>query len=164
MATFVLVHGAWAGGWIWKKITPLLRAAGHDVHATTATGLGDRVHLTDPAIDLMPGFLVIDPYAEWIRGLTPDPADHAWLFAKLVPQSLATYTQPIRLGNPAAAALPRAFIFCTEGKGDVAVDPTVRTASRIRSAPGWRYRELADTHLAPVNGPQATAEALLSLV
>ena len=52
MATFVLVHGAWAGGWIWKKITPLLRAAGHDVHATTATGLGDRVHLTDPAIDL----------------------------------------------------------------------------------------------------------------
>ena len=245
MATFVLVHGAWAGGWIWKKITPLLRAAGHDVHATTATGLGDRVHLTDPAIDLdthitdvanvlafeeltdvtlvgwsyggmiitgvaervperlarlvyldanvpadgensydaelyteearaadsaaaeaagMPGFLVIDPYAEWIRGLTPDSADQAWLFAKLVPQSLATYTQPIRLGNPAAAALPRAFIFCTEGKGDVAVDPTVRTASRIRSAPGWRYRELADTHLAPVNGPQATAEALLSLV
>ena len=52
MATFVLVHGAWAGGWIWKKIIPVLRAAGHDVHATTATGLGDRVHLTDPAIDL----------------------------------------------------------------------------------------------------------------
>ena len=52
MATFVLVHGAWAGAWIWKKIIPLLRAAGHDVHATTATGLGDRVHLADPAIDL----------------------------------------------------------------------------------------------------------------
>ena len=72
----------------------------------------------------MPGFLVIDPYAEWIRGLTPDPADQAWLFEKFRPQPLATYTQPIRLGNPAAAALSRAFIFCTEGKGDVAVDPT----------------------------------------
>jgi pimeloyl-ACP methyl ester carboxylesterase len=52
MATFVLVHGAWAGGWIWRKIVPLLRAAGHDVHATTATGLGDRVHLAGPAVDL----------------------------------------------------------------------------------------------------------------
>ena len=51
-ATFVLVHGAWAGAWIWKKIIPLLRAAGHDVYASTATGMGDRVHLADPAIDL----------------------------------------------------------------------------------------------------------------
>ena len=52
MATFVLVHGAWGGGWVWKKIVPLLRAAGHDVHATTATGLGDRVHLAGPAVNL----------------------------------------------------------------------------------------------------------------
>ena len=52
MATFVLVHGAWAGSWVWKKIIPLLRAAGHDVYATTATGLGDRVHLAGPAVDL----------------------------------------------------------------------------------------------------------------
>ena len=81
-----------------------------------------------------------------------------------MPQPLATYTQPIRLGNPAAAAVPRAFVFCTEGKEDAAVDPIVRTATRVRSARGWRYRELADTHLAPINAPQATAEALLSLV
>ncbi len=52
MATFVLVHGAWAGGWIWKKIIPSLRAAGHDVYATTGTGLGDRVHLAGPTVDL----------------------------------------------------------------------------------------------------------------
>jgi NitT/TauT family transport system ATP-binding protein len=25
MATFLLVHGAWFGGWIWKRTTPLLR-------------------------------------------------------------------------------------------------------------------------------------------
>ena len=35
----VLVHGAWAGGWIWKKIIPSLRAVGHDVYATTGSGL-----------------------------------------------------------------------------------------------------------------------------
>jgi hypothetical protein len=32
-ATFVLVHGAWLGGWYWKKVTPLLRAAGHEAFA-----------------------------------------------------------------------------------------------------------------------------------
>jgi hypothetical protein len=75
---------------------------------------------------------------------------------------MATHTQPIRLRNPAAAAVPRAFVLCTEGK-----DPTdfmLRIAARVRSAAGWRYRELADTHVAPVNVPQATSEILLSLL
>jgi pimeloyl-ACP methyl ester carboxylesterase len=44
-ATFVLVHGAWHGGWCWKKLTPLLRATGHEVFAPTLTGLGERSHL-----------------------------------------------------------------------------------------------------------------------
>jgi hypothetical protein len=99
---------------------------------------------------------------DWLVSLMPDPADAAWLLAKLVPQPLATYTQPIRLGNPAAAKVPRAFVFCTEGKD--AGDVFTSTATRLRSAPGWRYRELADNHLAPINAPQATAEVLLSLV
>jgi pimeloyl-ACP methyl ester carboxylesterase len=184
MSSFVLVHGAWGGGWAWKKGIPLLRAAGHDVHAPTATGLGDRVHLAGPAVDLdthitdvanvlafedltevtlvgwsyggmiitgvaervperlaqlvyldalvpadgensydaersseevraaadaagMPGFLLVEPYLDWLGSLTPGPADRAWLLARLVPQPLATYTQPISLRNPAAAAVPR---------------------------------------------------------
>ena len=52
MATFVLVTGQHCGAWSWKKVIPLLRAAGHDVYATTATGLGDRVHLASASIDL----------------------------------------------------------------------------------------------------------------
>src|SRR6185503_18313002 len=44
-ATFVLVHGAWHGGWCWRKLTPLLRAAGHTVFTPTLTGLGERSHL-----------------------------------------------------------------------------------------------------------------------
>lgn len=43
MSTFVLVHGAFRGGWAWDRVAPLLRAAGHEVHAPTlsetATGL-----------------------------------------------------------------------------------------------------------------------------
>lgn len=45
MTTFVFVHGAWLGSWIWKKILGPLREKGHDVYAITLTGMGDRVHL-----------------------------------------------------------------------------------------------------------------------
>ena len=51
-ATFVLVHGAWLGGWCWKKVTPLLRAAGHGVFVPTLTGLGERAHLLTPQVGL----------------------------------------------------------------------------------------------------------------
>lgn len=52
MATFVLVHGAWYGGWCWRKVTPLLRASGHEVYTPTLTGLGERSHLAHPLIGL----------------------------------------------------------------------------------------------------------------
>lgn len=52
MTTFVLVHGAWHGGWCWKRVVPLLRVRGHEAFAPTLTGLGDRAHLFRPSIDL----------------------------------------------------------------------------------------------------------------
>ena len=51
-ATYVLVHPAWHGGWCWKKVTPLLRARGHDVYTPTLTGLGERSHLGHPELGL----------------------------------------------------------------------------------------------------------------
>lgn len=47
MATFVLVPGSWIGAWAWRRVEPLLREAGHQVHAITLTALGDRAHLGD---------------------------------------------------------------------------------------------------------------------
>lgn len=52
MAIFVLVHGAWHGGWCWQRVAPLLRAAGHEVFTPTLTGLGERSHLVNSSIDL----------------------------------------------------------------------------------------------------------------
>jgi pimeloyl-ACP methyl ester carboxylesterase len=52
MATFVLVHGGWDGGWAWRPIAKQLQAAGHDVFTPTLTGSGERVHLASPNIDL----------------------------------------------------------------------------------------------------------------
>ena len=42
MATFLICHGAWSAGWAWKKMRPLLRAAGHEVFTPSYTGLGER--------------------------------------------------------------------------------------------------------------------------
>lgn len=52
MATFVLVHGAWSGGWMWRDVAHMLRAAGHEAFTPTLTGLGERVHLARPDVDL----------------------------------------------------------------------------------------------------------------
>lgn len=54
MSTFVLVPGAWHGGWCWKKLAPLLREAGHEVYTPTLTGLGDRSHLLSRETNLDP--------------------------------------------------------------------------------------------------------------
>jgi pimeloyl-ACP methyl ester carboxylesterase len=52
IGTYVLVHGAWHGGWCWAKVARLLRDAGHEVYTPTLTGLGERAHLARPEIDL----------------------------------------------------------------------------------------------------------------
>jgi pimeloyl-ACP methyl ester carboxylesterase len=50
--TYVLVHGAWGGGWDWRGVDDALRAAGHHVQRVTLTGLGERVHLATPEVNL----------------------------------------------------------------------------------------------------------------
>jgi len=52
MATFVLVHPAWFGGWCWKKVATILRARGNEVFAPTLTGLGERAHLANREVGL----------------------------------------------------------------------------------------------------------------
>jgi pimeloyl-ACP methyl ester carboxylesterase len=54
MTTFILIHGAWHGGWCWERVAPLLRAAGHQVLAPDLPGMGaDATPLGD------------DPLAQW---------------------------------------------------------------------------------------------------
>jgi len=240
MVTFVLVPGGWSGGWIWKKLTPSLCAAGHDVHTPTPTGLGERVHLAHLDVDLKthitdivnvlvsedlrdvilvgwsyggmiitgvadrvperlaqlvyfdavvprdgqseydadpnvagrhaaervaeeagtPGFQPVP--VDYLRARVADEADLEWLLAKMVPHPIATFAQPLQLRNPAAEEIPRTFIFCTEGKE--AGFQTIQTAKQLQQDPGWRYRELAGNHLAPVNATDETAALLLSLI
>ena len=50
--TFLVCHGAWSAGWAWKKMHPLMAAAGHRLVTPTYTGLVERAHLANPSIDL----------------------------------------------------------------------------------------------------------------
>jgi pimeloyl-ACP methyl ester carboxylesterase len=62
MATFVLVHGAWHGGWCWQKVIPFLEAASHEVYAPTLTGLAERASELSPEVGL-------DTHIQDIKGL-----------------------------------------------------------------------------------------------
>jgi pimeloyl-ACP methyl ester carboxylesterase len=52
MAAYVLVGGAWLGGWCWQPVAGRLREAGHEVYVVTLTGLGERSHLSSPEVNL----------------------------------------------------------------------------------------------------------------
>ncbi|MGW4720038.1 alpha/beta fold hydrolase [Nocardia sp. NPDC004260] len=52
MSTYLLIHGAFHGGWVWQRVTPLLEDAGHRVLAPSLVGLGDRAHLLTPDVGL----------------------------------------------------------------------------------------------------------------
>lgn len=50
--TYVIVHGAWGGGWAFRTVDELLTARGQKVHRATLTGQGERVHLATPEVSL----------------------------------------------------------------------------------------------------------------
>lgn len=62
MATFVLVPGVLHGGWWYRPLTERLRAAGHEVYPVTLSGVSERGHLNNGAINL-------DTHAQDVLGL-----------------------------------------------------------------------------------------------
>jgi pimeloyl-ACP methyl ester carboxylesterase len=240
MATFVLVHPAWFGGWCWKKVTPLLVEQGHRVVTPTLTGMGERAHLAGPEVgldthiedvdrvlscedlrdvilvgnssggmviagvadrvpervgqvvyldafvpedgqallDLLPagrrsalealvesegdGWLLPRfsqaPWETFVReswGVT-DPDDLDWALARLAPTPFGHFTQPVRLRNPAAQALPRRYIRC-----DWPNPAFDRYAEQARRSEGWSFHRLAAPHIPYITHPHELALLLI---
>src|SRR5437588_788625 len=110
MTTFVLVHGAWHGGWCWRKVTPLLRAAGHGQALVDLIGPEGRQYLEArvrtegdgwrlPSIAPVPWEVVVRE----IWAITNE-ADARWMVERLGPQPFKTMTEPVRCTNATAAA------------------------------------------------------------
>jgi hypothetical protein len=99
----------------------------------------------------------------FLGGWIPDAGARQWFVTKLAatPQPIKTFSQPIRLGNPAADSVPQTFIRCpVDGSVWAHIyDPIVE---RLRGDKRWGIRELASNHCAPIAAPQLVAEALLS--
>jgi pimeloyl-ACP methyl ester carboxylesterase len=65
--TFVLVHGAWHGGWCWRRVADRLHGGGHVVFTPTLTGLGERAHLMRAGIDLKTHITDVVNVMKWER-------------------------------------------------------------------------------------------------
>src|SRR5215831_19375157 len=85
-------------------------------------------------------------------------ADISWMMPRLTAHPLNTILQPVRLADPAARALPRTFIYCSEPP----IGFFEGFAEKARSE-GWRYREIASGHTAMVTAPQQVADLLLEV-
>lgn len=133
MATFVLVHGAWHGGWCWKKVVPLLRNAGHEVFTPTLTGLGERAHLLTPDIDLMTHVHDIRGVLEYedLQGVILVGHSYGGMVLSSIAEHTGTrVTQLVYLD----AFLPEAGKALRDYADGVALDELVRV-----HGDGWRY-------------------------
>lgn len=248
MTTFVLVHGAWHGGWCWDRVAPHLAAGGHRVVAPDLTGLGARADLASPDTglrrhvddvvavldglaapvgedpanggggapvgaagdvvlvghsyaglvvhqaadrrpDLVDHLVLLDAwlasdrrslfdqapdwFVAWSREsadtagdgwrIPPpppatvgvdDPADAAWLAARMVAQPLATFAEPTRLTG-AVRRVPTTAVVTWPGNG-------IDFAS-MAAAHDIAVRELASSHDSMVTDPAALAEVLVGV-
>lgn len=128
MATFVLVHGAWHGGWCWARVAPRLRAAGHDVYTPTMTGFGERSHLLSPEVGLETNIADIANVLEW------EDLENVILVAASYAGMVTTCVADRMPGRIAALVYQNAFI---------AADGVAQNDL----LPGWR-REMIEQELA----------------
>jgi len=229
--TFVLVHGAACGGWIWRRVADRLEARGCKVFAPTLTGLGERSHLLSKDVGLethvadivnvvrwesLEGLcLVAHSYAGWPCGAAldrigdkvasivwldaflpedgrklddllaessraaiedaaargelgmPTPArlspssvnrrDEAFVRAKLTPQPVATYAQPLRYAGGLGRVAKKTYVR-VPGFANPVFDGAFAACKRDAS---WSAVELVDSgHFAMFDAPERLAELL----
>lgn len=99
------------------------------------------------------------PPSPEMMGIT-DPAMADWVRDRITPHPMATYTEAVPKGNARSAAIPRAYITCTEGPLTPVFGPF---ADKARAA-GWVVREIATGHDAMLTAPDAVAKLLLDVV
>ncbi|MBV2182669.1 MAG: alpha/beta fold hydrolase [Castellaniella sp.] len=232
--TYVLVHGAWHGGWCWSRVADTLRQAGHRVHTPTLPGLGERRHELSASIDLETfiqdlcrililedlrditlvghsfGGLVISGAADRLPkriarlvyldafllppgtstfdtlppelvaklehgaaatgGIAPprpdsfgltDQADIDFVQARLTPQPIGSYREPLRLRHPLGNGLPITYVRCTQPPFPAVAGSY--TWARETFGEHWDWMDLATGHDAMISAPDAVTVMLTRL-
>ena len=137
--SFVLVHGAWHGGWCWRRVADRLQAAGHKVWTPTLTGLGERSHLIGTHIDLSTHVTDIVNVLKWER---------------LSDVALCGHSYGGFVISGVAEAMPEA-IRCAR-----AHSPPSRMSPRWPASPGCGERSPRDAHGARGKGAPAIPPGL----
>ena len=246
MATYVLVGGAWLGGWCWQRVARRLREEGHDAYPATLTGLGERVHLASAQVDLethitdvvnliefedlhdvvllghsygglvvtgaadriperiselvyldtapLPnGGMLLEKFPPELRKRVEDQVQElgeSWrfpipppeelanmaslegvdedhlrlLYSRATPQPFGTYTQPLRLTNPAREGLPKLGIVCSFSLAQVQeMIASGQPLFRELAGPEWRFVELPTGHWPMFSRAEDLAKLLLDL-
>src|SRR5215216_4758677 len=246
MATYVLVGGAWQGGWCWQPVARSLRNGGHHAYPATLTGLGERAHLASPEVDLethitdvvnligfedlhevvllghsygglvvtgaadriperiselvyldtapLPdGGSLIEKFPPELRKRTEEQVEEfgeGWkfpippqeelanmaslqgvdedhlrlLYSRATPQPFGTYTQPLRLKNPAREELPKLGILCSFSLDQVReMIASGQPLFRELEGPEWRFVELPTGHYPMFSRPADLVKQLLDL-
>lgn len=210
--TFVIVHGAWGGGWDWRTVDSLLTKDGYKVVRVTLTGLGERRHLSAPNVGLYThiddvvnkilwddmkdvillghsyGGMVITGVADriperikrliYLDAMLPDSGESVrslqgvdtafitsvrrgdytvpiWVqdttvIPRDVPMSLKTFTDTLRLVNPAGRKVPASYILTFEPQ--VNPDPFQRFADRAAKR-GWPVFRMQADHIPERTNP-----------
>ena len=136
MATFVLVHGAWHGGWCWQKVVPFLEEASHEVYAPTLTGLAERAAELSPDVGL-------DTHIQDVVGLLQEKNLQGVI---LVGHSY---------GGMVITGSGFFYSFMQHLVGRRALPP---------KGAGWRLRQLPTGHDAMITMPRELAALLLEVV
>jgi pimeloyl-ACP methyl ester carboxylesterase len=150
--TFVLVHGAWHGGWCWQRVADRLRGGGHTVFTPTLTGLGERSHLLRAGIELNTHITDIVNVMTWedLRDVVLCGHSYGGFVVSGVAEQMAAAIRSIvfldafvprngesvlDLTGPAVQEAIRNAL----QRGDIAIPPRGRkpSASTKPTAPGW---------------------------
>ena len=222
--TFVLVHGATAGGWEWKRAGQVLLDEGHVVYRPTLTGLGEREHLNSTEVDLQThiddvvnlilfedlhdvvltghsyGGMVVtgvmDRIPERLRQVVfldaavPEDAQSIWdLFGGQgqdperfkdgfmqvpwvqpgarppysVKHSVKCFTQPVSYRNPAALALPVAYVAFVPADQSAEERAGKDRSWQNAKARGWTIRTFPGGHVAHQEDPPGVAKLIAQL-
>lgn len=123
--TFVLVHGAWHGGWCWRRVADRLEANGHKVYAPSLAGLADRSHVLRPDINLTTHALDVANLVKWERLENVVLVGHS--YGGMVVTAAAEHV------GPAIASIVFLDAFCPDG-GQSMLDVSARSRAMVEAA------------------------------
>ena len=125
MATFVLTHGAWHGGWCWRRLADALIGDGHRVFCPTLTGLGERAHLLGPSVTL-------DTHIADVTGLiTAEELSDVVLVGHSYGGAVVTAVADRMADRLAALVFLDAYI-ATDGRSIIDADPPERQEAILK--------------------------------